>query len=1711
MTYARCALLLSLLVGVLVGCAADEGVEPAIVAVVTPEEPSILPYRFSLVRQDVVGDQDGRATRGQIIAVDPDRMCSGGAIYLIDNWRPGSGLSSAIFHHDRQMQTAQAHLHIPTLRIQDHLVHDFDGDGVCDLALTYVTRDSLWLHVVSPVHSTLFRLLLTTGVDLDGDGTWDGGSDLIDLIDVDGDGSSELLIGCDVSYDLYPRQLVCVDLTEQSIRWRFDIANIVGQQLRVLTHPRTGEPVLIVPLQSKGNAAVTAIMADTASYVAALDADGELLWYRQVGAVFEPATTMYADWDGDGLEDVYIPRHLRLDPSHSDKACGSDVLILNAAGDVLDSVVIDTVELAVWTASGDLNNDGRPEFVHRLSDDRLQVFNERLERVRSVRLPTRISSPMPIHDVTGTGTRHLLVSTADRGLWLFDDRLSVVAYLENAPGAVVGWATPTDDKPGFSLILANRDRTELFLYELRPSGPVNFVLRHPWLTFFAITIPLTLSVILLLLSWRRTRRQNRVISNQRDALNDTIDRLTRTQARLVEAEKLTDALRALEVSEENFRNLAEHALQGILVYQDERIVFVNRAACSLLGRSEQTMTSMTIREFFQKVVAPEYRDMLMERFRARMAGDSEPAHYESRVITAAGESRWVEVYAARVMFHGNPAVHIALADITERKLAEMALRDREQHYRLLVNGVRALIGQVARDGTVEFVNEPGAATIGLPADQIIGRNIRELFPPESAENQMENLKRIMTTGKEELIHETLILQGELRRYLSVIRPVTDAAGRPRAILVIGTDVSDMYQTELALKEERDFVRSLLDTATSLIVTLDKDACITEFNPECERVTGYKREEVLGQHWPSLFLPEDMRREAPEDFVQWVRDNPRGIYEGRIVTRYGNERTMLWSISAIIPDDSDHLVALAVGQDITDRKAAEQALRESEERYRLLVHNVRAGIALVDREGQFLFINEVGAKAHGKPAEQLVGKTMHELFPHELANYQMQNVRTVIDTGREFKEEAPTKVGDQWRWYFTNVQPFRNGEGVITAAMVIAHDITDTMKAQTALKEERDFVRSLLDTANSLIVCLDSEARITVFNDECERVTGYRRDEVIGRRWPEVFLPDDAVHNGLEDFVAWVKAHPRDSYEGPLRVRSGEVRTILWSNSALISEDGKTVTALAVGQDITERKRAEQAVSDSEERLRHLAEATPVPMSITGFPEGDILYYNQPFLDLFGISAEQTSDVTVAYFYDDLADRRKLHETVSRDGGVRNYEIRGHNYNGQGFWVTISSHRTVYEGRDVLVTGYYDITERKHSEAALRYRVAFEQLVTSISTRFINIPPERLEPEIDRALDEIRTFTESDLVVVRLFDANQAGQRFAISVDETFRNRAAGKRAPITLSEHEWLRRMFLEQGSLRFDSREHARQIEPAAVRALEHLEVEAALVAPIMYRGRLIGSLGLAQMDTSRAWTDDEFTLIKIVAEILANVFEHRRFEHKLVKATQAKYDQVREIAGGVSHEIHNALFPALSGVEKLRQRLPESEDEQAKRNRALINLIDQSVSRAMSMTRLVTTLSRLDGEKRLERVSLRPLIGSVIQANQSAVNELGIDLTVEVPPELAWSCSSDHAFSVCNNLVRNAIDALADVERPRELAITASEDSEKVQMSIRDNGPGIPDEIRPRIFDAFFSTKPGTGSGLGLAVVRRILDLYGGGIEVRSELDTGTEFVIFCPKHEA
>ena len=233
----------------------------------------------------------------------------------------------------------------------------------------------------------------------------------------------------------------------------------------------------------------------------------------------------------------------------------------------------------------------------------------------------------------------------------------------------------------------------------------------------------------------------------------------------------------------------------------------------------------------------------------------------------------------------------------------------------------------------------------------------------------------------------------------------------------------------------------------------------------------------------------------------------------------------------------------------------------------------------------------------------------------------------------------------------------------------------------------------------------------------------------------------------------------------------------------------------------------------------------------------------------------------------------------------------------------------------------------------------------------------------------------------------------------------------------------------------------------------------------------------------------------------ELKEAQQKLIAAE--KYKQAKDIAVGVAHEIHNALYPAINALTLLRQRIERNDVAFPKGTTELFDLINQAVARGMRMTELVKTYSRLESEKALQAVNLKQAAEEAATLCRPRLERLGVRLELSIPGDHKVKCCRDHLVSILSNLIANALDALEDAET-RRISIASLREGDFLRIEVMDTGEGMSEEVLRRAFDAFFSTRPGTGTGLGLSIVKKLVELYGGRVTADSSLDKWTRFTI-------
>jgi PAS domain S-box-containing protein len=357
-----------------------------------------------------------------------------------------------------------------------------------------------------------------------------------------------------------------------------------------------------------------------------------------------------------------------------------------------------------------------------------------------------------------------------------------------------------------------------------------------------------------------------------------------------------------------------------------------------------------------------------------------------------------------------------------------------------------------------------------------------------------------------------------------------------------------------------------------------------------------------------------------------------------------------------------------------RKQTEEVLRESEERFRQLAENIDQVFWLTDWENnKLLYVNPSYEKFFGRSCQSVYEDRLswyEVIHPDDRASVRealVKNAKLGQNTEIEYRI---VRDDGAIRWIFDRNYPIRDKHGKVYRIVSIAEDITERKQAEERLKRERDFSQSILETANSMIVCLDGYAKITVFNQECERVTGYRREEVLGKAWPELFLPPDHRHAELKSFAKWVRAHPSDQYEGPIVTKSGETRTILWSNTAILGSDEVEVVAIAIGYDITGRKRAEEEAIQYTKNMELLSKAAMGFMELSA--DMDIYrFIGEQLRELIGDAIyvlinsfdQKTSRIQARAFLADDQDMQVVSKTLGTDPMGMSFVVSDEAWNG----------------------------------------------------------------------------------------------------------------------------------------------------------------------------------------------------------------------------------------------------------------------------------------------------------------------------------------------------------------------------------------------------------------------------------------------------------------
>ncbi|MGD8969447.1 MAG: PAS domain S-box protein, partial [Anaerolineae bacterium] len=710
-----------------------------------------------------------------------------------------------------------------------------------------------------------------------------------------------------------------------------------------------------------------------------------------------------------------------------------------------------------------------------------------------------------------------------------------------------------------------------------------------------------------------------------------IDELLATVREALEKQRLAEdrqrAMEALRDSEDKHRTLVEQSLQGVAVVQDFRIVFANTAFADIAGYSVEELQALSP-EGVKALVHPEDQGFVWARFRERLAGRPVPARYAYRTIRKDGAVRWLDMFASRIEYEGNPAVQAAIMDITDRRQAEKALRESEARNRALLNAVPDLMFVQRRDGTYLDCHATKTDTLLMRPEQFLGKRMQDLFPEDLATTILRLIEQSIATGTMQVHEYQLPIAGQPRWFELRIVPY----GADRVLSII-RETTERRQAERATRERQRYLEGVLSAAPDAIVTLDSQNRIVDWNAGAEQLFGYERQEVIGRTLDPLVA----RGEALEEACRFTRlVSGAGTLPPTETVRYrrdGSPVDLIVAGAPIVVDD-ELVGVVAVYTDITERKRAEETLARRHRELTSLYQTVTAISSNLSLEAVLQAIAAEMVRALGSggcavslwnrdenQVETLIDYSLHRPHDtepagtiHDLNDYPA--TLRVLETGQALlvqrddatADEAELAMMEETETFTLLMLPLvardqvlglvelyddveariytpediRLGESLTTQAAIAIENARLYKETQQLAAFNEGIVQGMAEG----ILMEDAEGHITFANTMAAELLGYAPAELLGMHWRAVVPAEHLDEVGRES--ARRPEGVAGRYETALLRRDGGEVPVLVS-ARPIFDDGRFSGVLSVFTDITERKQAEQALRRYAKRLETLHE------------------------------------------------------------------------------------------------------------------------------------------------------------------------------------------------------------------------------------------------------------------------------------------------------------------------------------------------------------------------------------------------------------------------------------------------------------------------------------------------------------------------------------------
>jgi PAS domain S-box-containing protein len=1027
---------------------------------------------------------------------------------------------------------------------------------------------------------------------------------------------------------------------------------------------------------------------------------------------------------------------------------------------------------------------------------------------------------------------------------------------------------------------------------------------------------------------------------------------------------------------------------------------------------------------------------------------------------------------------------VGTRDITEQKLAEESLRASESRFRAIFENAAVGIARVAPDGRFLEVNQRLCDIVGYTREVLLTKTFGDITHPDDLEADWDQAQRLLAGEIEHFSMEKRYYRkdGSIIWINLTESLVRKADGSPDYLIKVVEDITARKQAEEKLRDSEERLR-LASNAARLGVfewNVPADRAVWE-NDRMYEIFGHTRADGTlsrAQLVENYVHPDDVASlgQALADGMKSGRP-VHTIY--RIRRKDGALRWLDLSSNFELARDGAPIRMIGVLADITERILAEDALRDREQRYELVLAGAGAAIWDWDVLAKRVVFSPLWKQMRGFDDGEVSDR--EEEWTSGIHPEDRERVLAAVKAHFEgrtpvFAEEYRVRhKSGRWIWILDRGLALRDPAGRVIRMAGSETDITEQKKSEEALRASEERFRIMADTAPVLIWISGTDKLCTFFNKPWLDFTGRTMEEELGNGWTEGVHPED-YDRCLEIYVTSFEAREPFEMEYRLRRYDGEHRWIVDRGVPRFSPSGDFLGYIGSCLDITERKEIEEALRASELRFRTMISAVPTPTYETD-QDGNNIFVSDQWLAYAGMTAEESAGAGFirAYHPDEAEDVMAQWSAAVRSGISFESKCRIRATDGSYRWfLNRAMPGRDAEGRIVRWAGSLtDIDDLIRAEEALRES------------------KERLAGIVSSAMDAIITIDEDQRVVLfneaaeRMFGcpaAEALGQLINRFIPERFRG-----------AHTEYVRR-YGETGGA---SRAMGRISTLTALRADgAEFPIEAA-ISTIEVGGRKLYTV-IHRDITERKQAEAE-------REELAR-------EQVARAAAEAANRSKDEFLTLVSHELRSPLN-AIFGFSRLLRSGPAGREEINKAT----DVIERSVKAQLQIIEdLLDSARIISGKLRIEPelIDLVPALESALDTVRAAAEAKGVTLVADFGPLPVQALGDPMRLQqVVWNLLTNAVKFTPGGGR---VELRMESDADNVRITVSDTGKGIEPGFLPFVFDRFRQADPSSarrvgGLGLGLSLVKNLVELHGGTITAASEgVGRGATFTITLPHRQ-